>query len=169
MPITTDVRKYGETVLEQSKVALDEARKPWFAAVGAGELAYGQLTQLPTEVQARLRKLQAEAGNLDPKDAVQTATGKALGAYGSYAARAQETYESLAHRGELVVRRLRRSDEVKSAFDKAEEIVGSAGDTVAAAEETVTKPGRPVTRKPATPRATATTARKAPAKRTAKS
>jgi len=91
MPITDDVRKYGETVLEQGKVALDEARKPWFAAVGAGELAFGQLSQLPVEVQLRLRKLQAGATNLDPahaKDAVQAATGKAIGAYGIYAAQA---------------------------------------------------------------------------------
>ena len=58
MPITDDVRKYRETVLEQGKVALEEARKPWYAAVGASELAYGQLqaqldqlSQLPAEVQ----------------------------------------------------------------------------------------------------------------------
>ena len=55
MSLTTDVRKYGETVLEQGKQALDEARKPWYAAVGAGDLAYDQiqqqLTQLPAEVQ----------------------------------------------------------------------------------------------------------------------
>jgi len=166
VPITTDVRKYGETVLEQGKVALDEARKPWFAAVGAGELAYGQLSQLPTEVQARLRKLQTEAVNLDPKDAVQIATGKAIGAYGQYAAQAKETYESLAHRGELVVRRLRRSPEVRSAFDRAEEIVADAGQTVAAAEDKVTKPGPVTTRKPASARGA--DARKAPAKRTTK-
>ena len=51
MPITDEVRKVGETVLEQGKVALDEARKPWYAAVGAGELAARQLpaplSQLP--------------------------------------------------------------------------------------------------------------------------
>lgn len=168
MSITTDVRKYGETVLEQGRVVLEEARKPWFAAVGAGELAFGQLSQLPTEVQARLRKLQTEAVNLDPKDAVQTVTGKALGAYGQYATQAIETYESLAHRGELVVRRLRRSPEVKSAFDRAEELVADAGQTVAAAEEKVTKPGPVTTTKPATDKAAAPTARKAPAKRTPK-
>src|SRR5829696_316400 len=173
MPITDDVRKYSETVLEQGKVALDEARKPWFAAVGAGDLAFGQLSQLPVEVQLRLRKLQAGATNLDPahaKDAVQTATGKAIGAYGIYAAQAKETYESLAHRGELVVRRLRRSPEVVSAFDRVEEVVADAGEAVATAEEKVTTPGPATTRKPAPSRsATTATARKAPAKRTAKS
>lgn len=168
MPITDDVRKYGETVL-------DEARKPWYAAVGAGELAYGQLsqqlTQLPAEVQARVRKLQTVPNRLDPtavRGAVETATSQGLKVYGSYTAQARETYESLAHRGELVVRRLRRSEEVKETFAKAQELVAEAGETVAAAEDTVTRPGPTATRKPAAEK-TPATARKAPAKRTAKS
>ena len=161
MPITDDVRKYGGTVL-------DEARKPWYAAVGAGELAYGQLsqqlTQLPAEVQARVRKLQTVPAQLDPaavRGAVETATAQGL-------TQARETYESLAHRGELVVRRLRRSPEVRETFDKAQELVAEAGAAVASAEDAVTEPGPTTTRKPAAPKATAT-ARKAPGKRTAKS
>jgi exonuclease VII small subunit len=180
MPITDDVRKVGETVLEQGKVALDEARKPWYAAVGAGELAasqlQAQLTALPAEVQARIRKLQANGRQLDPavvREAVENATAEGLKAYGTYAAQARETYETLAHRGELVVRRLRRSPEVVETFEKAQELVADAGHTVAVAEEKVTKPGRPTTRKPATARtatakATPGTARTAPAKRTPK-
>jgi hypothetical protein len=149
MPITDDVRKVGGTVLEQGKVALDEARKPWYAAVGAGELAYGQLqtqlTQLPTEVQARLRKLQSVPGQLDPaalRDAVETATAQ-------YARQARDTYETLAHRGELVVRRLRRSEPVEDTFATAQELVADAGETVAEARDAVTKPGPATTRKPA--------------------
>ena len=173
MPITDDVRKYGETVLEQGKVALDEVRKPWYAAVGAGDLAVGQLqaqlSQLPTEMQARVRKLQT--AQLDPtavRSAVETAAGQATTAYEAYAAHAREAYETLAHRGELVVRRLRRSPEVKETFDKAEELLADAGKTVATAEEKVTRPGRPTTRQPAearTPAAKTAPARKAPAKR----
>jgi hypothetical protein len=186
MPITDDVRKYGETVLEQGKVALEEARKPWYAAVGAGELAasqlQAQLTQLPAEVQARVRKLQANGRSLDPavvREAVENATAEGLKAYGTYAAQAKETYETLAHRGELVVRRLRRSPEVTETFAKAQELVAEAGETVAVAEEKVTRPGRPATRKPAAPKATTAkatttkatpaTTRKAPAKRAPKS
>lgn len=180
MPITDDVRKYGETFLEQGKVALDEARKPWYAAVGAGELAasqlQAQLAQLPAEVEARVRKLQASGKQLDPavvREAVENATAEGLKAYGTAAAQARETYETLAHRGELVVRRLRRSSEVTETFEKVQELVSDAAGTVAAAEEKVTKPGKPVTRKPAAPKAstakaTPGTARKAPAKRTPK-
>ena len=168
MPITTDVRKYGETVVEQGKIALDEARKPWYAAVGASDLAYDrlqrQLTQLPTEVQERLRRLRANAGDLDAahlRDTVGTAAGQAKEAYVTYTGQARERYESLAHRGELVVRRLRRSPEVREAFGKAEELISAAGQKVEEADEKVTRPGRPTT----APRST--TARKAPAGRPA--
>lgn len=173
MPITDEVRKVGETVLEQGKVALDEARKPWYAVVGAGELAAGQLqqqlTQLPAEVQARIRKLQT--GQFDPavvREAVENATAEGLKAYGTYAAQALQTYETLAHRGELVVRRLRRSPEVTETFEKAQQLVAEAGETVAAAEEKVTEPGPATTRKPAAAKKAATP-RKAPAKRAPKS
>lgn len=165
MPITDDVRRYGETVLEQGKVALDEARKPWYAAVGAGELAasqlQAQLAQLPAEVQAAIRRLQEGGKQFDPavvRETVDNATAEGLKAYGTAAALAKERYETLAHRGELVVRRLRRSSEVTETFEKAQELVadaaGTAGETVAAAEDKVTRPGKPVTRKPATPKAT---------------
>ena len=172
MPITDEVRKARETVLEQGKGALEEARKPWYAAVGAGELAYGQLqaqlSQLPAEVQARVRKLQTGGRQLDAatlRSAVENAAEQAAGAYGSYAAHARETYESLAHRGELVVRRLRRSPEVRQTFDLAEDAVADAGKAVATAEEKVTRPGPTTTRKPVTK---SVPARKAPAKRTPK-
>lgn len=183
MPITDDVRKYGETFLEQGKVALDEARKPWYAAVGAGELAasqlQAQLAQLPAEVQAGIRRLQQGGKQFDPavvRETVENATAEGLKAYGTAAAQAKETYETLAHRGELVVRRLRRSPEVTETFAKAQELVAEAAETVATAEDKVTKPGKPVTRKPAAPKATTpkvaeetpVTARKAPAKRTPK-
>lgn len=171
--IPDEVRKARETVLEQGKVALEEARKPWYAAVGAGELAYGQLqaqlTQLPAEVQARVRKLQTGGRQLDAttlRSAVENAAEQAAGAYGTYAAQARDTYESLAHRGELVVRRLRRSPEVRETFDRAEDVVADAGKAVAKAEEKVTRPGRPVTSRQATK---TPPARKAPAKRTPKS
>jgi len=168
MSITTDVRKYGETVLEQGKQALDEARKPWYAAVGAGTLAYDrlqkQLVQLPTEVQDQLRKLRANAGELDTaqlREVVGKTANQAVAAYGAYAGQARERYEALAHSGELVVRRLRRSPEVHEAFDKAESLLSDAGRKVEHAEGKVTKPG-PQKTAPRTTRA-----RKAPAKRPA--
>ena len=172
MQITDEVRKYRETVLEQGKFALGEARKPWYAAVGAGEFAYEQLqvqlSQLPAEVQARVRKLQTDGRQIDTaavRSAVENAAEQAAGAYETYAAHARDTYDSLAHRGELVVRRLRRSEEVKEAFAKVEDAVADAGKAVSKADEAVTHPGRLATRKPA---AKTAPARKAPAKRAPK-
>lgn len=166
MPISTEVRKYRETVLEQGKVALDEARKPWYAAVGATDLAYGQLREqlkdLPAEAQARLRSLQSGAGQLDTaqlRGAVGTATTQAREAYGAYLTQVRDSYESLAHRGELVVRRLRRSPEVRAQFDKAEELLSDAERAVETAEQKVTVPNGSTTRK--------APARRAPAKRPA--
>jgi hypothetical protein len=173
MPITDEVRKYGETVLEQGKVALDEARKPWYAVVGASELAASQLqqqlAQLPAEVQARIRKLQH--GQFDPavvREAVENATAEGLKAYGTYAAQAMQTYETLAHRGELVVRRLRRSPEVTETFAKAQDLVAEAGQAVAAAEEKVTEPGPTTTRTPAAARKATARSGEARTARTAK-
>ena len=158
MSIHTEVRRYRETVLEQGKVALEEARKPWYAAVGAGELAYEQLSQLPAEVQGRLRTLQPDGRELDAA----TVRSAVENAAATYAAQAREAYESLARRGELAVRRLRRSPEVAETFEKAEDVVADAGKAVAAAEEKVTRPGPAVTRTPAVKTAPA---RKASAKR----
>ncbi|MFL6127646.1 MAG: hypothetical protein ACJ73E_01090 [Mycobacteriales bacterium] len=168
MSISTDVRKYGETVLEQGKQALDEARKPWYAAVGAGDLAYDriqkQLIQLPGELQSQLRRVRANAGELDTaqlREAVGRTAEQAREAYGTYAGQARERYESLAHRGELAVRRLRRSRQVRGAFGKAEELISETGRTVEQAEDKVTRPG------PSKTAPSGTTARKAPAKRPA--
>jgi hypothetical protein len=120
-------------------------------------------------VQARVRKLQSNGRELDAtavRSAVENAAEHAAGAYGTYAAQARDTYESLAHRGELVVRRIRRSDEVKETFEKAGDAVADAGKAVGKAEDVVTRPGRPAT----TPKPAARTAsaRKAPAKRAPK-
>jgi hypothetical protein len=159
--VSTDVKKY----LEQGRVALDEAtRKPLYAAVGATDKLYAELvTQLkdwPAEAQTRLAKLQ-EAGTaaLSPaqlRQAVEQAAGQARETYGVLVSQAVQTYESLAHDGELAVRRLRRRPEVKSAFDRTEEVLDQAGAAVADAEDTVTRPAA----KPRT-----APARKAPAAR----
>ena len=72
-----------------------------------------------------MRKLRGTAGELDAANlraAVDTATGQAKETYVAYTGVVREQYLTLAHRGELVVRRLRRSPEVREAFDKAEEL-----------------------------------------------
>ena len=156
MSINTDVRKYGETVLEQGKVALDEARKPWLAAVGATDLAYDRLRKQVEELPAELRRLR------DGADAAQLRT-QAREAYATTVGTARETYETLAHRGDLVVRRLRRRPEVADTFAKAEQVLLDAEKTVVEAEEKVTRPAG-TTRKAPARKATASTRKATPAK-----
>jgi heparin binding hemagglutinin HbhA len=170
MPTSTDVRKYTDTVLEQGKAALGEARKPFLAWVGATDLAYdrlrSQLKELPAETQARVKKLQerAQGGvpSLDPvqvtarvREAVENYTAQAREAYGSYREQAREQYETLSHRGERVVRRLRRRPEVRSAFARTEKLLERTEKLVEDAEEEVT--GRPASQ--------SVQARKAPARK----
>jgi gas vesicle protein len=56
MPITADVRKAREAWVDQSKSVLEDARKPLYAVVGAGDLAVSrtasQLRDLPAEYQS---------------------------------------------------------------------------------------------------------------------
>lgn len=180
-PRPTDPRTYGEAVIDQGKAALDEVRKPLLAAVGATDLAVGQirasLRDFPAGPQQRLRALQDEAlaqlrrlqeraqtGStpVDPtqvRQAVQTYTAQARDAYGTYSAQARETYDTLTHRGELVVRRLRRSPELRHGFEEAGELlervdgaVERAGDGIDSTQRTVTgkRPGaNTAPRKPA--------------------
>ena len=39
MPITTDVRKFGDTLVAQGKVTITESTKPLYAFVGVNDLA----------------------------------------------------------------------------------------------------------------------------------
>jgi hypothetical protein len=176
MPAGTVTRNYRDTVLEQGKVALTEARKPLFAAVGATNLAYGQLRsqlrELPGETQEQLRRLQEEAQSQLKK--LQDRAGDRAGELApgqvsarlrktveEYAAQARETYDTLAHRGEKVVRQLRRDRRVREVFAETEELVERA-------EETVTGRSAGAPHAAATHRAAPKApARKAPARRPA--
>jgi heparin binding hemagglutinin HbhA len=172
MPASTDVRKYTDTVFEQGKAALGEARKPFLAWVGATDLAYdrlrAQLKELPAETQARVRKLQERAQGgpptLDPvqvtarvRQAVESYATQAREAYDGYREQAREQYDTLSHRGELVVRRLRRRPEVRAAFKQTERLLDRTEKLVEDSEEEVT--GRPATSAQKAP------VRKAPARK----
>jgi heparin binding hemagglutinin HbhA len=173
MPTNNDVRKYTDTVVEQSKAAFTEARKPLLAWVGATDLAYdrlrSQLKELPTETQARVKKLQERAqggvSSLDPvqvsahlRQALESYAAQTREAYDSYREQAREQYETLSHRGELVVRRLRRRPELRAAFDRTEKLLGRTEKLVEEAEESITL-------KPAGSSTSSTQARKAPARK----
>jgi hypothetical protein len=141
MPTTTDIRK---TIVEQGKTAIEEARKPLFAAVGATNYAFDQLRTQLKDLPTELRKLQERsserAGRLEP-----TQVRKAIE---EVAGQAREQYETLSTRGEKIVQQLRRDPRITHVFADVEARLDEA-------DEAVT--GRP--RK-------TTTVRKAPARKT---
>jgi hypothetical protein len=165
MPATTDFRKYGETLREQSKTAIEEARKPLFAAVGATNYAFDQLrTQLrewPTDTQARVKKLsddaQAQLRQLRERSSgVKLDPAQVRKAFEDAAEQARDRYETFTSRGEKIVEQLRRDPKIKHLFGDAERAVREA-------EEAVT--GEPA-KAPAPAKATRTTAKRTPAKKT---
>jgi hypothetical protein len=145
MPTGTDVRKYTDT-----------ARKPLLAWVGATDLAYDRLRTQLKDLPATL--------TLDPREAT-TRVRHALETYAAQVGEAidgyREQYDSLSHRGELVVRRLRRRPEVRGAFERTERLIGRTEKLVEQAEEDVT--GKPAST--STSAARKAPARKAPARK----
>ncbi|SRR6266496_3309710 len=168
MPTNTDYRKYADTVLEQGKAAFDEARKPLLAWVGATDLAYdrlrSQLKELPARAQGGVESLDPVQLSARVRQAVESYASQARHAYDDYREQAREQYATLSHRGELVVRRLRRRPEVRSAFGRTEKLLSRTEKLVEEAEEQVTG-------KPASGASTGSTtssssaARKAPARK----
>ena len=160
MPNTADVRR---AVTDQSRAVLDDARKPLYAVVGAGNLVLaqaGQLRDLPADTQTavdirvrevrsriedlrgdlwqRLAELRSRAGSLQGRGLNRTELRSMLERYLEVA---RETYHDLADRGEKVVTEAANRPAVRRVLDRAEGLLDRAGDTVeaaaAGAEETI--------------------------------
>jgi hypothetical protein len=127
MPITADVRKYSETMREQGKSSIDEARKLMRAWVGATDLAYdrvrAELKELPARNQAQVHKLQLQAKKLNREEVRK---------------HVRDTYDDLAKRGEKVIARMRTRPQTRLVFKRAEKTLMDAEQRVEAAEERVT-------------------------------
>lgn len=120
MPITTEVKKFGDTIVTQGKTTLAESTKPLYALVGANDLAVEKLraraTDIRTEVPVRVGKLQERVTALPKeyktiptqvKTYAETVTDKVTKLYGE-----------LTGRGEKVVAQIRRSPATKNAAAK---------------------------------------------------
>src|SRR6266536_1706741 len=160
MPTNTDYRKYADTVVEQGKAAFDEARKPLLAWVGATDLAYdrlrSQLKELPARAQGGVESLDPVQLSARVRQAVESYASQARHAYDDYREQAREQYATLSHRGELVVRRLRRTEKL---VEEAEEQVtgkpasgASTGSTTSSSSAARKAPARkaPARKSPAT-------------------
>ena len=94
---TVDVRKYSETMRDQSKSSLEEMRKIMRAWVGATDLAYNRMLTELKDLEARNRvqveKLQKQAKKLNREEVRR---------------QVRETYDDLAERGEEVIQQCGR-------------------------------------------------------------
>jgi uncharacterized protein YukE len=141
---SVDVRKYGETVRDQSKTSVDEIRKLLRVWVGATDLAYErvrtELRDLETRNRAQVEKLQKRAKKLNREDMRK---------------QMRETYDDLAKRGEKVIHDLRTRPQTRLVFTRAEKTLHHAEERVEDAEHRVTGQAPKGGRKPATHKAPA--------------
>ncbi len=137
-----DVRKYSESMRDQSKSSMEEMRKIMRAWVGATDLAYqkmiAELKDLENRNRVQVEKLQKQAKKLN-RDEVRK--------------QVMETYEDLAKRGEEVIHQLRTRPQTRLVFSKAEKTLKDAEHKVEEADHKVTGRGtksRPVAHKAST-------------------
>jgi uncharacterized phage infection (PIP) family protein YhgE len=109
MPVTADVKRVSDTVLASGRAGLTEARKPFLAWVGAGDLALAKTRELP----AQLKTLPEQVKGLPEQ--LKTVPGqlKAL------PEQATKLYSELISRGEALVGTVRRQSSTKAAANGA--------------------------------------------------
>jgi hypothetical protein len=133
---TVDVRKYSESMRDQSKTSLEEMRKIVRAWVGATDLAYQKMVAELKDLEARNRvqveKLQKQAKKLNREEVRK---------------QVMEAYEDLAKRGEEVIHDLRTRPQTRLVFTRAEKALKNAEHKVEEADHKVT--GKSVKGKPA--------------------
>jgi uncharacterized protein YukE len=135
---TVDVRKYGETMRDQSKTSVEEIRKLVRAWVGATDYAYErvvtELKDLQTRNRAQVEKLQERAKKLNREEVRK---------------QMRETYEDFAKRGDKVLHELRTRPQTRLVFTRAEKTLHHAEEKVEEAEHRVTGAAPKGARKPA--------------------
>lgn len=141
MSITTDAREAAEAFIAQGKAAVGDARKPFYAWVGASDLALKRISTLQAEAQARARTLQAEAqtrartlqeaaGGL-PDRAQQLSPAGVRAVAEAYGEQARDAYDYFARRGAQVVAQVRRSPAARRTEARFEQVVDEVDETVA--------------------------------------
>jgi len=146
MTVTSDVTKNGDTVTGRftiknlPTVSIDEVRKPLFAAVGVADLALEQVKDVPAELTAESKKVQARLADVpnvvktlpaqvqDLRGELETRLGKATET-------ATDLYAKLAVRGERLVTSIRRQPATEAAIAEGKEAVKKAEQSAVAARK----------------------------------
>ncbi|MER5391567.1 hypothetical protein [Saccharopolyspora sp. NPDC002686] len=167
-PKTEDVNKVREQAEKTFGDAVEQARTPLLAALGAGDLAAQALLDAVSKVRSQLNE-RAEAARQELPNDLNELRGKLDPAelrkrVDAYSQTAKQLYDYLAERGEEALGRLQDQPQVKKAWsqvgtaqDKVEETVGEVRDL---ADDVLGKVSRPFGK-------TDETAAEAPKERTA--
>ncbi|CAN5176431.1 hypothetical protein BH20ACT5_BH20ACT5_19920 [soil metagenome] len=120
MNVSSELKQYGEIVAEQGKLALTEARKSFYAVVGAGDLALERASEQGRQFAERLRS--AEVRRID--------TAAVREAF-------EEYVTDLTVRGEKVVHEFRKDPRVQRVIIRAESAVDTVEDALEGAIDEV--------------------------------
>jgi thymidylate synthase len=127
MPITTEVKKFGDTIVTSSKTTLAESTKPLYAFVGANDLAVEKLrergSKFRSEAKVRSTKLQKRVSSL-PKE-YKTLPTQVKSYTGTVTDKVTKLFDELTGRGEKVVAQIRRSPATKNAAAKNKQVARS--------------------------------------------
>ncbi|MGW1677138.1 hypothetical protein [Saccharopolyspora sp. NPDC002376] len=150
-PKTEDVNKVREQAEKTFGDAVEQARTPLLAALGAGDLAAQALLDAVNKVRSQLNE-RAEAARQELPNDLNELRGKLDPAelrkrIDAYSQTAKQLYDYLAERGEEALGRLQDQPQVKKAWsqvgtaqDKVEETVGEVRDL---ADDVLGKVSRP--------------------------
>lgn len=171
-PKTEDVNKVREQAEKAFGDAVEQARTPLLAALGAGDLAAQALLEAVNKVRSQLNE-RAEAARHELPNDLDELRGKLDPAelrkrVDAYSQTARQLYDFLAERGEETLHRLQDQPQVKkvwsqvgTAQDKVEETVDEVRDL---ADDVLGKVSRPFGKTDETP-AEQTPAEEAPAEK----
>ena len=140
MTVTTDVTTTGDTVtgrftLKRPTLSLSEVRKPAFAAVGVADLALEQVKDVPADVAAEARRVQARLAEVPA--AVRTLPVRVETRVAQVQETATDLYAKLAIRGERLVTQIRRQPATEAAIAEGKEAVRKAEAAAVAARNSV--------------------------------
>ncbi|GAA3003982.1 hypothetical protein [Actinokineospora diospyrosa] len=136
LPKTEDVRKAGGQAAAAVNTAIEQARTPLLAALGAGDLAAKAVVDAVNKAKARAEATPNELrGKFDPAELRKLVE--------EYTAAALRLYQGLAEHGEDALGKLRSQPQVKKleeAIEAAQTRVGvAAGDARTLAEDVLAK------------------------------
>lgn len=140
MTVTTDVTKTGDTVtgrftVKRPSLSLSEVRKPVFAVVGVADLAIEQVKDVPADVSAEARRVQARLAEVPA--VVRNLPVRVETRVAQVQETATDLYAKLAVRGERLVTQIRRQPATEAAIAEGKEAVRKAEAAAIAARNSV--------------------------------